>query len=376
MREYQRCTNCVMDTSDSKIVFDENGMCDHCHNYYENIVPNWHTDAIGKKKMDEIVEQIKRDGRGKEYDCIIGLSGGVDSSYLAYYTVKVLGLRPLLFSCDTGWNLDVAENNVKKIVEKLGLPLYTEKVDWEEMKDLQVAFLKSQVPYQDIPQDHVIFASLYNYAVKKGIKYVLTGGNHSTECVREPNEWVYQNDIRMIKDIHKKFGTRPLRTLPMCGMFKAHLYYKYIKGMKVVKFLDLIPYTKKDAIATLQREFDWEPYANKHYECVFTRFYEGYWLVKKFGYDKRKAHFSSLILTGQLDREEAIEILKQHPYAEEAVKEDMNYICKKLDMDKDEFVELMKQENKTYKDYKNTSRLIAYAVKIARLVGVEKRQYR
>lgn len=376
MRGYQRCTNCVMDTSDTKIVFDENGMCDHCHNYYENIVPNWHPDEIGKKKIDEIVEQIKKDGKGKEYDCIIGLSGGVDSSYLAYYAVNVLGLRPLLFSCDTGWNLDVAENNVRKIVGKLGLPLYTEKVNWDEMKDLQIAFLKSQVPYQDIPQDHVIFASLYNYAVKKGIKYVLTGGNHSTECVREPNEWVYQNDIRMIKDIHKKFGTRPLKTLPMCGMFKAHLYYKYIKGMKVVKFLDLIPYTKKVAIETLQKEFDWEPYENKHYECVFTRFYEGYWLVKKFGYDKRKAHFSSLILTGQLDREEAIEKLRQPPYDEQMAMEDMKYICDKLSLPEDQFVAMMKQENRTYKDYKNTSQLIACAVKMARLVGLEKRQYR
>ena len=376
MRQYQRCTNCVMDTSDSKIVFDENGMCDHCHNCYENIKPNWHPNEIGKKKLDEIAEQIKRDGKGKEYDCIIGLSGGVDSSYLAYYAVKVLGLRPLLFACDTGWNLDVAENNVRKIVDKLGLPLYKENVNWDEMKDLQIAFLKSQVPYQDIPQDHVIFASLYNYAVKKGIKYVLTGGNNSTECVREPNEWVYQNDIRMIKDIHKKFGTRPLKTLPMCGMFKAHLYYKYIKGMKVVKFLDLIPYTKKVAIETLQKEFDWEPYENKHYECVFTRFYEGYWLVKKFGYDKRKAHFSSLILTGQLDREEAIEKLRQPPYDEQMAMEDMKYICDKLSLPEDEFVAMMKQENRTYKDYKNTSQLIACAVKMARLVGLEKRQYR
>lgn len=376
MREYQRCTNCVMDTTDSKIVFDENGMCDHCHNYYENIKPNWHPDEIGKKKLDEIAEQIKRDGKGKEYDCIIGLSGGVDSSYLAYYAVKVLGLRPLLFACDTGWNLDVAENNVRKIVDKLGLPLYTEKVNWDEMKDLQVAFFKSQVSYQDIPQDHVIFASLYNYAVKKGIKYVLTGGNNATECVREPNEWVYQNDIRMIKDIHKKFGTRPLKTLPMCGMFKAHLYYKYIKGMKVVKILDMIPYTKKDAIETLQKEFGWEPYANKHFECVFTRFYEGYWLIKKFGYDKRKAHFSSLILTGQLDRKEAMENLQEPPYDEQMALEDMRYICDKLSMSEEEFVSLMEQENKTYQDYKNMSGIIACAVKAARLFGLEKRQYR
>ena len=208
------------------------------------------------------------------------------------------------------------------------------------------------------------------------IKYVLTGGNNSTECVREPNEWVYQNDIRMIKDIHKKYGTIPLKTLPMCGMFKAHLYYKYIKGMKVVKPLDLIPYTKADAIATLQKEFGWEPYANKHFESVFTRFYEGYWLIKKFGYDKRKCHFSSLILTGQLSRDEALHTLEQPPYDEKTAMEDLEYVAKKLGLTKDEFLEIMEQPNRTYQDYKNTSKMIAFAVKMARLVGMEKRQYR
>lgn len=375
-REYQVCTNCVMDTTDSVIQFDEKGMCDHCHNYYENILPNWHSDEQGRKRLDEIVERIKKDGQGRKYDCIIGLSGGVDSSYLAYFAVKKLGLRPLLFACDTGWNLNVAVQNVEKITKGLNMPLHTEIVNWNEMKDLQLSFFKAQVPYQDIPQDHVIFASLYNYAAKNGIKYVLTGGNNSTECVREPIEWVYQNDICMLKDIHKKFGTIPLKTLPLCGMFKAHLYYRYIKGMKVVKPLDLIPYTKADAIATLQKEFGWEPYANKHFESVFTRFYEGYWLIKKFGYDKRRCHFSSLILTGQLKRDEALEILKKPPYDEKQAMEDLEYVAKKMGLTKNEFLDLMKQKNKTYKDYKNMSGLISLAVKAARLFGMEKRQYR
>lgn len=375
-RKYRRCSNCVMDTTDSKIKFDQNGMCDHCHNYYENIKPNWHPNEQGKQILDSLTEQIKRDGKGKKYDCIIGLSGGVDSSYLAYYAVRILGLRPLLFGCDTGWNLNVAVNNMEKITKGLGLPLYTEIVNWNEMKDLQLAFFKAQVPYQDLPQDHVIFAALYNYAAKKGIKYVLTGGNNSTECVREPIEWVYQNDIKMIKDIHKKHGNTPLRTLPMCGMFKAHIYYRYIKGMKVVKPLDLIPYTKAEAIATLQREFDWEPYANKHFESIFTRFYEGYWLLNKFGYDKRKCHFSSLILTGQLERDKALEQLDTEPYEEKQAMLDLEYVSKKLGISKEEFIELMKQPNKTYKDYKNSSGLIELAVKISRMLGLERRQYR
>lgn len=376
IREYQVCTNCVMDTTDSKIVFDETGLCDHCRNFYENIKPNWHPDETGRAKLDCIVKKIKKDGEGKKFNCIIGLSGGVDSSYLAYFAVKVLGLRPLLFACDTGWNLNVAVNNVEKITKGLNMPLYTEIVNWNEMRDLQLAFLKSQVPYQDLPQDHIIFASLYNYAAKNKIKYVLTGGNNSTECIREPNEWVYQNDIKMINDIHNKFGKVKLKTLPQCGMFKAHVYYRYIKRLKVVKPLDLLPYSKAEAIATLQREFGWRPYANKHYESIFTRFYEGYWLIKKFGYDKRKCHFSSLISTEQMNRQEAMDILRKPPYDEKQALEDLEYVAKKLGVTKKEFIDIMNQPNKTYKDYKNSAAMIATAVKIAQMLGKEKRQYR
>ena len=249
-------------------------------------------------------------------------------------------------------------------------------MDWEALKDLQISYFKSQVPYQDTPQDHVIFAALYNYAVKNGIKYVLTGGNYSTECVREPNEWVYLNDLRQIKDIHRRFGTRSIKNLPLCGMFKYRLYYRYFKGMKIVRPLDLIPYTKADAIATLKREFDWEPYQNKHFECIFTRFYEGYWLPKKFGYDKRRAHFSSLILTGQLSREDALKTLKNPPYDEETAMTDMEFIVNKLGLTKEEFLELMEQPNKTYRDYKNSAWISKLAIKTAILLGLEKRQFR
>jgi len=375
-REYQVCKNCAMDTTDSLIIFDEKGVCDHCNNYYDNILPNWHPDEIGAKELDKIAKKIKKDGKDKEYDCIIGISGGVDSSYLLYYAKEKLGLRPLAFSVDSGWNLNVAVENVEKIVKGLGLDLYTEIVNWNEMKDLQLAYFKSQVPYQDTPQDHVIFASLYNYASKNGIKYVLTGGNYSTECVREPNEWVYLNDIRQIKDIHKRFGSITLKTLPLCGMFKYRLYYGYFKGMKVVKPLDLIPYKKEAAISLLEEKFGWERYANKHFESVFTRFYEGYWLVKKFGFDKRRAHFSSLILTGQMTREEALKKLQEPPYSEELAMQDLEYVAKKLGITTEEFEDMMKGENKTYKDYKSNAGLIETAIKTAILLGVEKRQFR
>jgi len=375
-RKYQVCTNCVMDTTDSLIKFDEKGICDHCNNFYNNIKPNWHPDEIGKSKLDAIIKKIKQDGRGKQYDCIIGLSGGVDSSYLAYYAKEVLGLRPLIFAVDTGWTLNVAVENIEKIMKGLGLDLYTEIIDWNEMKDLQLSYFKAQVPYQDTPQDHEIFASLYNYAAKHRIKYVLTGANYSTECVREPNEWVYVNDLRQIKDIHKKFGTRPLKILPLCGMFKYRLYYRYFKGMKIIQPLNLISYKKEDAISLLEEKFGWQRYANKHFESIFTRFYEGYWLIKKFGYDKRRAHFSSLILTGQLTRVNALKKLAEPPYDENLAMQDLEYVAKKLGLSKEEFIELMHGENKTYRDYKSTAFLIKAAIRIAILVGFEKRQFR
>lgn len=375
-RKYQVCTKCVMDTSDSAIKFDKNGVCDHCRNFEENIKPNWKTGDAGREKLEKIVAKIKKDGKGKDFDCIIGISGGIDSSYLLYYAKEVLGLRPLAFSVDTGWNLNVAVENIEKVVTGLGLELNTEIINWNEMKDLQLAFFKAQVPYQDLPQDHVIFAALYNYAVKFKIRHVLTGGNYSTESIREPIEWVYQNDLRMIKDIHKKFGKKPLKTLPMTSMFKYKIYYRFFKGMKVHRILDLVPYTKHDAIKTLKERFNYEPYANKHFESIFTRFYEGYWLLKKFGYDKRKAHFSSLISSGQLTRDEALKTLKKPPYDDIQAIRDLDYICKKINISKEDFLSLMKELNKSYKDYKNNSKLIAFGVLVAKFIGIEKRQYR
>lgn len=375
-REYQVCSNCVMDTTDSKIQFDSRGYCDHCNNFYNNILPNWHPDEASKKELNRIVKQIKTEGKNKAYDCIIGLSGGLDSSYITYLAKEKLGLRPLIYCVDTGWNLSVADENVKRIIKSLGLDVHTEVVDWEEMKDLQLAYFRSQVPYQDTPQDHAIFAALYNYAASHGFKYVLTGGNYSTECVREPNEWVHVNDIAQIKDIHRKFGQLPLNKFPFCGMFKYRLFYRYIKGMKIIQPLNLIPYIKEDAINTLHERFGWERYQNKHFENLFTRFYEGYWLPKKFGYDKRRAHFSSLILTGQLKREDALEILEQPPYPLADAMKDMELIANKLGITKSEFEEMMNGPNKTYRNYQSGLAPINLAIKTAQLVGLEKRNFR
>lgn len=375
-RKIQVCTNCVMDTTDPQIKFDYNGKCDFCDNYYNSILPSWKTSLDGGKELEALAKEIKQAGKGKKYDCIVGLSGGVDSCYMTYVLKEKLGLRPLLISIDTGWNLNVANDNVDRVVKTLNLDLHTVVVDWNEMKDLQIAFFKSQVPYQDLPQDHAIFATLYNYAAENGIKYVLTGGNYSTECVQPPFEWVYMNDIKLIRDIHKRFGKRPLKNFPLCGMFRYRLVYRYIKGMKFIRPLNMISYEKDKALAELQEKFGWESYANKHYENIFTRFYEGYWLPKKFGYDKRKAYLSSLILTEQMSRQEALDTLKQDPYDESEALKDLEYIANKLDMTKEEFINLMNGENKTYRDYKNSAWLIRMAAKVAMAVGVEKRNFR
>lgn len=374
--KYQVCTNCVMDTTDPEIKFDENGRCDFCDNYYNSILPSWHPDEIGERELKIIAEKIKKDGNGKKYDCIIGLSGGVDSSYLTYIAKEKLGLRPLMLSVDTGWNLNVANENVDKLVKALNLDLETIVVDWEEMKDLQIAFFKSQVPYQDTPQDHAIFAGLYNYAAKNGFKYILTGGNYSTEGVKPPYEWTYLNDIRMIKDIHRKFGKHPLNTFPLCGMFKYRIFYRYFKSVRVVRPLNMVPYYKEKAIAELEKKFGWQQYANKHYENIFTRFYEGYWLPKKFGYDKRKTYFSSLILTNQMTREEALKILDEKPYDEKIAMQDLEYITQKLEISKEEILKLMEGPNKTFRDYKNSEKLLKFAIKLAMIVGMEKRNFR
>lgn len=375
-REYQVCMNCVMDTTDSKIVFDEQGVCDYCNSYKNEILPNWNPNGSNEIEFNKITEQIRKEGQGKEHDCILGLSGGTDSSYLAYIAKEKMGLRPLVYTVDTGWNLNIAVENIERLVKALNLDMYTEVINWDEMKDLQLAFFRAQVAYQDLPQDHVIFAGLYNYAVKNGIKYVLTGSNIATEFVRSPIEWVHLNDLKLIKDIHNKFGQYKLRTIPMCSMFKYRLYYQYIKGMKRVAPLDMIFYDKDAAEKVLKEKFGWENYQNKHYENIFTRFYEGYYLPRKFGYDKRKSYFSNMILTGQMTRDEALEKLKESPYNKEIMKEDMKYIAKKLGVSTVEFEQIINGENKTYKDYKNSLGLIELAIKIAKIVGVEKRNFR
>jgi len=361
-----------MDTSDSAITFDDKGVCDHCNTFYQHTLPNWHTDERGQKKLDTLVSKIKQSGEGKDFDCIIGMSGGIDSSYLTYIAKEQLGLRPLVFHVDAGWNSQEAVNNIEKLVDKLDLDLYTEVIDWEEMKDLQSAFFKSGVSHIDSPQDHAFFATMYKFAEEYGVNYILTGGNLSTECVRNPIEWMYyQSDSVQLRDIHCKFGSHPLIKFPVTNILKHKVYLPYIKGIKVVRPLDMTPYIKHDAIDLLIEKFGWQPYPQKHFESRFTKFYEGYWLPTRFGYDTRKVQYSSLILTGQMTRGEALEKLSSPAYDEEMIEHDFEYVATKLGVSVEELQGYMNQPKKTYKDYKSQQSIYNMGAKILKILGVE-----
>lgn len=375
---YRICTCCVMDTSDPNIQFDEAGVCDYCNNFRNNIKPNWHTDARGETELMRLAEKIKKDGKGRDFDCIIGLSGGLDSSYAAYVAKEKMGLRPLLFHVDAGWNTDQAVGNIEKLVDGLGLDLYTEVINWEEMKDLQVAFLKSQISDQDLPQDAAFFSALYKFARKHRIKYVLTGSNYSTECCREPEEWGgYPGiDKTLFMDIHRRFGKRELKTFPLVDIFVYKVVYQRLLGMEVAKPLNLVPYIKKDAEAELERRFGWQKFQHKHHESRFTRFYEDYWMPRKFGYEKRRAHFSSLIMTGQMTRDEALERLKRPEMDEHFLKQEFEYVANKLDLTVDELQAIFEGENKTYRDYRNKRWLIGLGSNVMRALGLERRLFR
>jgi N-acetyl sugar amidotransferase len=369
---YNICTNCVMNTSDSRISFDKNGVCDHCIDFYKNVLPNWHTDQRGKNQLQKVVEKIKKEGKGKEFDCILGMSGGVDSSYMLHLAVKEFGLRPLVFHVDGGWNSELAVHNIQVMVDKLCLDLYTEVINWEEMKDFQLAFFKSGVPHLDIPQDHAFVATLYNFADKYNIKYILNGGNISTECVRNPMEWLYYGtDMAQLKDITKKFGAIKMNTYPFSPIFRHKFYLRYIRNIQVVKLLNYRPYIKAHALHILAKEYDWKPYPQKHFESRFTKFYEGYWLPERFGFDTRRVQYSSLILTKQMTRGEALEKLKNPAYNPETIEDEFNYIATKLGITPIQLRQYFEMPKKFYWDYKNNESIFNTGAKILKMFGVE-----
>lgn len=265
--KYQQCANCVMDTTDSNIIFDEQGICDHCNTFKSKIEPFWLTNENGKLQLEEIVSKIKKESKGKDFDCLMGMSGGIDSSFLLYKMVTEFGLRPLVFHVDAGWNSQIAVNNIERLVDGLGLDLYTEVINWEEMKDLQLSFIKSGVPHIDVPQDHAFFATMYKFASKYKIKTILTGGNYSTECVRNPLEWMYyQSDSIQLRDIHKIYGSGELKDYPVTNILWHKIWLPYFKRIKLIRPLDYIPYNKDEAMQILVDKFGYQKYPQKHFE--------------------------------------------------------------------------------------------------------------
>jgi len=351
-RKYQICNRCVMDTTDPEIVFDENGYCNNCNAAINKLNEVFFIDSeVKKEKLKKIVNQIKFDGKGKKYDCIIGLSGGVDSSYLAYVAVKELNLRPLAIHLDNGWNSELAVKNIDNIINKLGIDLYTHVIDWDEFKNLQISFLKASVIDIEMLTDYAIGETLYRLSKKFGIKYFLSGFNCQSESIM-PKTWLYsyKMDSLNIKDIYKKHGNGlRLKT------FKFINFYEYLtygrNQMKLIPILNYIEYNKQDAISKMEKKLDWRSYGNKHEESVFTKFYQSYILPNKFNIDKRKSHLSSLICSKQITRKEALAELKSPILINQD--EEINYFIKKLDLEINEFKKIMELIPKDHWEFRS-----------------------
>jgi aminotransferase len=346
------CSNCVLDDeSVEDIVFGENGICNYCKGFHETTIKNWYPNDIGKKLLSEKIDKIKEEGKNKEYDCIIGLSGGIDSSYMTY-KAKDWGLRPLVVHVDAGWNSELAVSNIEKIINYTGFDLHTEVIDWEEVRRLQIAYLKSGISNQDVPQDHIFFSTLYHYSIKHKINYSISGGNIATESIL-PNVWHGSAmDAINLKDIFKKYGSGRLNNYKTISFFQYRILYPLFYRLETIRPLDYMVYDKKTALLDLEK-IGYKKYNGKHGESVFTKFFQEYYLPKKFNIDKRKAHLSSLILSKQISRDEAIEILNKPSYDIESEDQTIDYICKKLEISRVELDGFMKVENRSYKDYKN-----------------------
>lgn len=353
--DYRVCTRCLMDTSDPEIVFDEEGVCNHCHDYDRLMDQKVISGEAGGAYLERLVERMKREGRGKPYDCLIGVSGGVDSTYVAYM-VKKMGLRPLAVHMDNGWDSELAVKNIEETLKRLGIDLYTEVLDWEEFKDLQVAFLQASTPDSEIPSDHAIWAVLGDMADKLKVGYIVSGFNVRTET-HLPRAWSYGHfDWKYIRSVYRQYRQgRRLKSFPHIGFFT---YYRRLLTQRRVDILNYIDYDKNEAMGILENELGWRYYGGKHHQSIYTRFYQGYILPHKFGYDKRRCHLSSLVCSGEITREVALEELEKPAYAPATQEEDREYVIKKLGLTENEFVTIMKAPIKTFWDYPSYSRIV------------------
>jgi N-acetyl sugar amidotransferase len=347
VRNYQICSRCVMDTTDPDIVFDESGVCHHCQAYDAAVRSRVFTGETGRRALLRLVETIRRLGRGKDYDCVIGVSGGVDSTYVAY-KVKELGLRPLAVHLDNGWDSELAVKNIEQTLTRLKINLHTHVIDWEEFRDLQLAFLKASTPDSEIPTDHAIVSLMRQTAARLGLSHVIFGCNVRSES-HLPSAWSQGHwDWRYIKSVHELFGTVPLRTFPHTHFID---HYRYRMSQQWIDILNYLDYVKDEAKTLLIHELGWRDYGGKHFESIYTRFYQGHILPKKFGYDKRRTHFSSLICSGEMTRAQGLEDLREQPYPVDQQVADREYVIKKLGITSEAFDEIMRLPPKSYWDY-------------------------
>jgi N-acetyl sugar amidotransferase len=347
-KKYQQCSISVMDTiADPNITFDEKGICNYYYEY-KKAAANLHHGKEGWEMLEKIAAEIKEHGKDEPYDCIVGLSGGVDSTYVAYLAKK-LGLRPLAIHFDNGWNSELAVMNIENIVTKLGFDLYTYVINWNEFKDLQIAYLKASVVDIEAITDHAIFTALYRIAGEKKIKYILSGTNIQTENTL-PKSWIHsKGDDANIKSIHKKYGSLPLKTFPLSdAKVKKNYRQMMVNSISVINYVD---YNKQQIKELIQKELGWRDYGGKHYESIWTRFYQGYILPNKFKIDKRKAHLSDLIFGGQITKAEAIEELKKPMYDAQQLKVDYDFVLKKLGFSEEEFDAIMKMPQRSHYEF-------------------------
>ena len=344
------------DQVDELISFDGKGLCKHCQRYDELLSSRVFEGKEGDEKLSSLVTKIKLAGKGRDYDCIIGVSGGVDSTYVAYLA-KQLGLRPLAIHFDNGWNSELAVNNIEAVLNKLDIDLYTYVVNWPEFRDLQISFLKASSPDGEIPTDHAIFALLWREASRRNIKYIISGMNFRSESISVPN-WAYgHSDWRYIKDVHKKYGNAVLKTYPHFSLFYL-LYVNIIKRIRTVSILNYFHYDKEETKKILIDELGWRSYGGKHHESIYTRFYQGVFLPEKFNIDKRYGHLSDLINAGQLSREDALVQLQEPTYDVEIQKADREYVAKKLGMTREEFADIEALPSRSFEEFKNSYALV------------------
>ena len=349
-RIFQMCKRCVMDTTDPDIVFDDQGVCNHCRDFDIKFAKLPRSNFQDSSFFRDSVREIKESTEGKDYNCILGLSGGTDSSFLAYLC-KEAGLKPLVVHFDNGWNTEFAIRNIENLVNKLNFELYTYVINWEEFKDLQLSYFRASVIDLEVPTDHLIFGALFKIAKKYKIHNIISGYNLTSEGTM-PKAWLYEYkfDRANMKDIHKKFGTGKMSHLPTLGLWERTLYQKWYR-FKQYHLLQTFYYDKLQAKKLLSEKFDWKDYGGKHFESVFTRFYQGYFLPQKFGIDKRKAHLSTLICAGQMTREDALAELQHPPYDPQLQKDDIDYVCKKWGISRAEFDEIMKAPVRQHNEF-------------------------